>query len=213
MNYRFVKIKRGTEKSGNWYLNPRTEEQVVEHFKTIIGAEIRDGIKDYTKSLHKIEDSSKPEGFFIYHEHPVTPWSRAVEPYWHLNGGMWIEASIKLENELYIQRLESFRSGKEMYLDNGVVETRLVDGDEIIEERFEDTLKYPEESSIRLEDVKYMKWDMPDLHIKGTHWYAKIGKRDIVDKDGNMKWDTKEEAEKAAEWFIYTKLQYKRYNE
>ena len=46
-----------------------------------------------------------------------------------------------------------------------------------------------------------MKWDMPSLNIKGVHWYAKIGNEDVRDKAGNMKWNTKEEAEEAARWF------------
>ena len=100
-----------------------------------------------------------------------------------------------------------------MYLDNGVVETRMLPDDEIVEERYEGTLVYPVETQVRLEDVRYMQWNMPDMNIKGTHWYAKIGKTDIVDKDGNMKWDTKGEAEKAAEWFIYNKMQWRRYND
>lgn len=212
MDYRFVKIKRGSEGNGTWYFNPRTEEQVVEHFKNVVGPEIRDGVDDYIKGCIAVKDKSKPDGKWIYHAHPTTPWARAVEPYWHLNGGMWIESSIKLENELYQQRVNSFRSGKDMYLDNGVVETRLVDGDEIVDEKFEEKLVYPEETHVRIEDVRYMQWNMPDLNIKGTHWYAKIGKRDVVDKDGNMKWDTKEEAENAAKWFIFNKISYKRYN-
>ena len=36
----------------------------------------------------------------------------------------------------------------------------------------------------------------------GKHWYAKIGKLDVVDKDNNQKLDTKEEAETAAKWYI-----------
>lgn len=212
MDYRFVRIRRKKEGEGTWYFNPRTEEQVIEHFKTIIGAEIRDGIHDYMAGCHMFADKSKPEGYWVYHAHPTTPWARAVEPYWHLNGGMWIEASTRLENELYTQRINSFRSGKDMYLDNGVVETRLTADDEILEERFEDSLKYPVESHVRLEDVRYIQWNMPDLHIKGTHWYAKLGKRDIVDKDGNMKWNTKAEAEEAAKWFIANKIAYKRYD-
>ena len=39
-----------------------------------------------------------------------------------------------------------------------------------------------------------------------TDWYAKIGKRDVYDSEGNMKWDTKDEAEKAAKWFLEEKL-------
>ena len=52
-----------------------------------------------------------------------------------------------------------------------------------------------------------MQWNM--LGNKGTHWYAKIGKRDIHDSEGNMKWDTKEEAENAAEWYLANKIKSK----
>lgn len=211
--YHFVKIKRkGGNENGCWYFHPQTEEQLLEHFKKVIGGEIKAGIDDWVKSSHKIADSSKPEGYWVYHAHPVTPWSRVVTSLLEIEGGTFLDASVKLENQLLNQRVSTFRRGKDMYLDNGVVETRLLSDDEIVEERYEDNLIYPVETHVRLEDVRYMQWNMPDLNIKGTHWYAKIGKTDIVDKDGNMKWDTKEEAEKAAEWFIYTKMQWKRYN-
>ncbi len=43
--------------------------------------------------------------------------------------------------------------------------------------------------------VKYLQWK------DGTHWYAKVDKIDVVDKDQNQKWDTKAEARKAVkEW-------------
>ena len=213
MDYRFVKIKRKGSENGTWYFNPRTEEQLEEHFQKIIGAEIRDGVQDYVRGCKQVADSSKPDGYWTYHAHPITPWGRAVEGYLGIDGGMWVVASAKLENELHQQRINSFKTGKDMYLDNGVVETRLTADDEITDEVFAESLQYPTEAGARLEDVRYMQWNMPDLRIKGTHWYAKLGKRDVTDKDGNMKWDTKAEAEAAAKWFIENKVSYKRYNE
>lgn len=212
--YHFVKIRRkGGSEKGTWYFHPQTEEQLIEHFKKVMGAEIKAGMDDWVKSSHKIADSSKPEGYWMYHAHPVTPWSRVVTSMLELEGGTFLEMSLKLENEVINNRLHNFRCGKDLYLDNGVVETRMLDDDEVVGECYKDELVYPVEAQIHLEDVRYMQWNMPDLNIKGTHWYAKIGNTDIVDKDGNMKWNTKAEAEKAAEWFIYTKLQFKRYNE
>lgn len=32
--------------------------------------------------------------------------------------------------------------------------------------------------------------------------FVKIGNLDVLDKDNNQKWNTKEEAEKAAKWYI-----------
>ena len=36
----------------------------------------------------------------------------------------------------------------------------------------------------------------------GQHYYAKIGKLDVLDKNGNQKWNTKEETIEAAKWYI-----------
>ena len=47
-----------------------------------------------------------------------------------------------------------------------------------------------------MKDVRFIVWD------SGVHYYAKIGKLDIVDKDGNRKWNTRAEAESAARWYI-----------
>lgn len=57
---------------------------------------------------------------------------------------------------------------------------------------------YPHEAKPSLNEVKYMTW------YGGKHWYAKIGKIDIVDRDNNQKWNTRKEAEEAAKWYIET---------
>lgn len=209
--YRFVKIKRNTETSGTWFFVPNSEKQLAEHFNKIIKGEIKQALDDYIRGSYKVKDKSKPEGYWTYHQHPITPWGRAVETIWHVYGGSWLEASLRLENELVSNRFSSIRKGKEIYLDNGVVETVLTKDDDVVEEYFSDELIYPVETQVRREEVRYMQWNMPDLAIKGTHWYAKIGNTDIQDEKGNMKWDTKQEAEKAAEWFV-RRLNAKRYN-
>ena len=53
-----------------------------------------------------------------------------------------------------------------------------------------------EQRSISLiDDVKFIMWN------GGKHWYAKIGKLDVV-VNGIQKWNTKEEATKAAKQYI-----------
>lgn len=47
-----------------------------------------------------------------------------------------------------------------------------------------------------IKDTRYIQWD------NGIHWYVKIGKFDVVDKDNNQKWNTKKEAQEATKWFI-----------
>lgn len=221
--YKFVKIKRKGSDDGHWYFKPDSEEQVVEHFKKIFGAEIRDGVRDHVENSHLIKDKSNPEGYSVYTEHPITPWAKAVEPIMHIFRCSWIEAAIRLENDTINSRVRDFHKySGEIYLDNGVVETMMVDGDEIVDEVVKDSLEFPIEEQYRLEEVRYMQWGKMDYlalglpesckNYGGNHWYAKIGKLDIKDKDGNMKWNTKSEAEAAAKWFIDNKISNNRYN-
>jgi len=64
----------------------------------------------------------------------------------------------------------------------------------VLDEIIKDVPVFPE-----CGDVHYSQWS------NGIHWYARIGCTDIKDKNGNMKWLTKEEAEKASEWFLSNK--------
>lgn len=197
--YHFVKIKsklHGDEnKKGNWYFKPNSIDQVVEHFKTIFGKEISAGIHDKMNA-----DWAK---------HPDTAWRYAVDCIcnvkgygWDCHGLPWLEEATKLENEVLQGRIRDFTKGVECLLANGVQQLCYIpEYHEIVDEIEKDTLEYPIEEQYHFEDVRYMKWDMPGLAIKGVHWYAKIGNEDVRDKDGNMKWNTKEEAEEAARWF------------
>ena len=195
-NYKFVRIKPKNEDSyGTWYFKPSSVEQVIEHFNTIFGKEISAGIRD---KMHAVES-----------KHPDTAWRFAVDSICHVKGfgwnchGMpWLEEAAKLENTVINGRINDFNNGLDFYLANGVQEfIPIWDRYEIVEEIKKDILEYPRNEQFHFEDVRYMKWDMPSLDIKGVHWYAKIGNEDVRDKAGNMKWNTKEEAEEAARWF------------
>lgn len=52
------------------------------------------------------------------------------------------------------------------------------------------------ENKMIIKDARYIQWD------NGIHWYVKVGKFDVVDKDNNQKWNTKKEAQEATKWFI-----------
>lgn len=220
--YKFVKIQRKGSNDGHWYFKPESEEQVVEHFNKIFGSEIRDGVHDHFEHSHLIPDKSEPDGNWMYTEHPITPWAKAVDACQKVWCCSWLEAAVRLENETLNNRVNNFRKGHEMYFDNGVIETMMVNGDEIVDEVVKDSLEFPIEEQYRIEDVRYMQWGKMDYlalglpesckNYGGNHWYAKIGKLDIKDKDGNMKWNTKAEAESAAKWFIENKVSWKRYS-
>lgn len=194
--YRFVKIKPKNEDScGTWYFKPSSVEQVIEHFNTIFGKEISAGIRDKMNS-----DKAK---------HPDTAWRFAIDSIcnvkgmsWNCHGLPWLQEAIKLENTVLNNRIKDFENGLDFYLANGVQEfLPSWNMYEIVDEIEKEVLEYPLIEQFHFEDVRYMKWDMPSLDIKGVHWYAKIGNEDVRDKAGNMKWNTKEEAEEAARWF------------
>lgn len=190
--YKFVRIKPKDENvSGTWYFKPYSIEQVVEHFNTIFGKEIKAGIHDKMNA-----DWAK---------HPDTAWRYAIDTMCKAKGSFglsWLEEAIKLENIVLNNRIKDFDNGLDFYLANGVQEFLPAwNMYEIVEEIEKEVLEYPMIEQFHFEDVRYMKWDMPSLDIKGVHWYAKIGNEDVRDKDGNMKWNTKEEAEEAARWF------------
>jgi len=47
-----------------------------------------------------------------------------------------------------------------------------------------------------IKKVKTFKWP------SGRHFYAKVGNLDVIDKNGDVKWNSDAQARKAAEWFI-----------
>jgi len=195
--YKFVRIKEknDTKANGTWYFKPNSIKQVIEHFNIVFGKEIKAGIRDKMNAN--------------WAKHPDTAWRYAVDLTcnakgmgWDCHGMPWLEEAIKLENTVIQGRIKDFENGLDFYLANGVQEfIPSWDKYEIVEEIEKDLLEYPLIALVHFEDVRYMKWDMPDLNIKGVHWYAKIGNEDVRDKNGNMKWNTKEEAEEAARWF------------
>ena len=199
--YKFVKIvsKYGGEKNkgGFWYFVPNSVEQVIEHFNKIFGQEIKAGIKDKVGSIE-------------FNKHPETAWRHAVDVANMFSGNSWLMDAVNLENQVLHNRINDFLNFGKIYLADGVQQLGFSDSvHEIVEEVECEELVYPREAQFHLEEVRYMQWDVPG-YPKGEHWYAKIGNMDVRDKQGNMKWNTKEEAEAAAAWFCQ-KLNWKNY--
>lgn len=200
--YHFVKF---TE-DGIWYLKPECIEDVEEHFQKIFGREIKAGVHDFLSSRHVYPNWCGSGKEYVYDEHPTTPWNMAVSTYCNIHGTPWVIEACKLENDVYQNRLRYFMEGKNCYYPEGVVcyTPHFQDDGTYYDEVWKDELEYPKMKRYTIKDVKFMQWNM--LGNKGEHWYATIEKRDVLDKDGNMKWNTRAEAEEAAKWFIKNKL-------
>ena len=106
-------------------------------------------------------------------------------------------------NELLLtainNRLKDIANGNVVYVEDGVRQFGYTSKNphfEIVETYYSDKLEYPDFTKPILNDVRFIQWD------DGKHWYAKVNKEDIIDEFGRQKWNSKEEAENAAKWYI-----------
>lgn len=189
--YHFVRVKevRGDGKSC-WYFKPETKEDLDEHWSKYVVNEINDGTKEYVEHLKAHAENR-------YIGHYTTMWGSMIEM---MTAACQVSPNalklIKIENDMYNQRLRDIENGTEIYLSEGLTCFMLTEGyTEIVEHYYSDTLSFPTHK-YTIADVRFIKWN------GGEHWYAKLGTVDIVDDMGNQKWNTREEAEKAAEEYI-----------
>lgn len=193
--YTFVRIHRkNSDEYGCWYLKPNSSEQVEEHYRKICGRVIKDGVHNYLDKVY-VDDNGKYQ-----RGHTTDAFSTLVNMELDFRGGTFFERALEIENLAFKTRMDSFAKGIEIYLPESMIVYCMPSTCEIVETVKKDELEYPSKNNWTMDDVRYMQWGLIDN--KGEHWYAKIGNRDVVDKNGNMKWNTKAEAERAAEWFI-----------
>ena len=192
MKYKFIKVKNILSKNNesHWCFTPRSLEQIKEHWDKYVCPYMEIGIK---KIIERISSGD----IFLHNRngHWENDWAYIIE----------LESMNKDEN-LYdiVNRLESQNKKARLNLffnSNGIAfpfDTMSIlilnDTLKIVDEKELEELKYPFE--YKLEDVRYIQWE------NGEHWYAKICNEDIIDKDGNQKWDTKGDAIKAARYYL-----------
>ena len=191
MDYKFIKVQSkslldNAEAKGYWLFCPQTEEQLIEHWNKYVKPVISDGSRKLAKKIF-----SGTKGHF------TNDFEQAVEVWMNSTNDSLIVSMLQIENEAFQNRLQMFRSGREIYLSHSIqvvtVDTRFVD---ILTTTERNVLTFPDEERPEMKDVRFIVWE------GGVHYYAKIGKLDIVDKDGNQKWNTRAEAESAARWYI-----------
>ena len=179
-------------------MKPECPQDIVEHFQKIVTKDIAMGTCERINSeyIFKTQD-----GLLIrkYSKDYNTDWNSTVSRINYIfEEEDWNFTALKLRSKTFETRVEDFQKGKNMYLSNGLpIFIWPIKNDgycEIIEEKFENELIYPVEEHKHFADVVYT--------CDGcSKWTAKIGNREITDKDGNNWWYTKHEAEIAARWF------------
>ena len=189
MSYKFVRI-RGIEEQGNpgtWYLVGDSLEVIKEHFNSYGKEYFKDGVDSYIAWLDR--------GMLGHIEHKFASLVQ-ITCQLHQNKP-WIIVATEIENEMLRNRINGFLKGENQYLGKNMAV--LIDNPyiEITDEMIKDSLVYPDdEDEMAMENVRYTQWP------GGYHWYCKVGKLDVVDKNGEQKWNSKEEAKEASEWFI-----------
>lgn len=185
MTYTFVKIKSKMDGKAHWYFRPKDELQVIEHWYKYPAAIIKEGTHIMVRKVLKTVNGHFRNNFEI-----------AVEAYMSATGQDLRTALISVENKAFSSRLKDF--GKREIFLNQDMQVLLLDERiaEIVETVEKDALTFPDEEKPEMKDVRLLVWP------GGSHYYAKIGNLDVTDEQGNQKWNTKEEAMKAAEYYI-----------
>lgn len=185
--YCFVKIGQINGNDGTWYFSPNDVEQIKEHWEKYPASIIREGSRFIAERVLNNEIESTTENPFVM----------AVDKLNQVTCNNIMLDMAQVEMMAYNNRISDFERGRIIFLPKNLTVVTL-------DERFyeikktlnRDKLTFPDEDKPSLDDVRYIQWD------GGEHWYAKIGKLDIIDENNNQKWNSKEDAKKAAEWYI-----------
>lgn len=195
--YHFVRICFCRENKSYWYLKPECPQDIIDHFNIIVNKDIAMGTYERVNNEF-IYKSSKNDIKRGYGKDYDSNWGVSVQILTNIFENDWFDIANKLKDTTYLDRIKSFTKGTNMYLANGLpIFIWPIKNDgycEIIEEKFENELIYPIEEHKHFSDVVYTCNNC-------SKWTAKIGNREIKDKDGNNWWYTKHEAEIAARWF------------
>lgn len=184
MKYHFAKVamKHDDPAEGCWYFVARNEQQLREHWEKYAGADIRAGVQQLAEGL---------SGSF--RGHWTSNFASLVAMKCEIQNQPYFIQTVLLENELFQNRLHDLKKYGEVWLaHNLTVFGYAPQLHKIVEEEDSDNLIYPDEKRPTIADVRFLRWG------DGEHWYAKIGIIDIVDENGNQKWNTYGEAKQAS---------------
>lgn len=179
-------------------MKPECKQDIEDHFNKIVNKDIAMGTYERVSNEYIYKSSLDGSIKRNYLKSYESNWGASVQWINNIFGKDWNFTAMKLRSKAYDSRIEDFEKGHNMYLSNGLpIFIWPIKNDgycEIIEEKFENELIYPIEEHKHFADVVYNCNSC-------SKWTAKIGNREIKDKDGNTWWYTKHEAEIAARWF------------
>ena len=169
MKYKFVKFQDSNQKGEfPWMLECEDIKLLIEHSEKYNGHLIR----GFESLISNDYDESTQHG-------------KAIQCIAKSEGTSIIVAAMSMENRVFQGKLRTINScGKIFLRENGsycINQSSFT----IINTIIKDDIKYPNYTK---SDIKVSQWK------NGTHYYAKIGNMDIVNKNGNQKWNSYDEA-------------------
>ena len=206
---RFNYVGHKDEGEKHWWFVAKTYDDVVEHTKKVFQPVMQEGFDAYAeKYIEGVKGYWKgvaSDNNYVYVPHPDNHVENAIRRIWATKNNTTTNPNpldlFDTANNMYLEafhnRINDVAKGP-IYLEDGVRQFGYTENNphyEIVERVYSDILEYPSEKPI-FDKVKFIQW--PD----GKHWYAKIGHEDIVDINGNQKWDSRLDAEDAAYWYI-----------
>ena len=215
--YKFVKYKtshEGKDVVSQWMFEPNSIEQIHEFFMKYTMPQKREADRRIARNIcYASEQEIKGNHFFdssdpstvqtrFYGGHPYNSWDKAHYSLYYLeqrlNGSANpLDINTKMVIEMLKTRESTFKAGiRALYGEEGLSCQSFDDRFcTIIDEIEVETLIFPDIERPTIDEVRFIVWD------GGKHWYAKIGKLDVV-VDNVQKWNTKQEAIDAAKKFI-----------
>lgn len=204
--YKFIKYKtthNGETFISDWCFEPQSMDDVLEFSlkytkglaTTEFGNMCQYLIKNFNQeSYDKYGINTK---WIFNNEHPTSPYGIGIDFVMNTMGLPLMVASEKLMKDTMDGRINAWNSGMRCFYPNDGFRCIRFDDrfSEVCDEIFNDSIVFPDIDRPSIEDVKFMVWD------GGKHWYAKIGKMDVV-VDGQQKWNTKNDAIEASKKFI-----------
>lgn len=174
--YRFVKVKWNNLDYKRWYLYCDSLDVMREHMEKYVKMDIATGFRD------KIEHP---------HNHSSSNWRSGIELIQQVHGKSFFDASVQLENTMLQNKIKSLLNNKVLLLTSECTYMELIDEMEIVESVYMDEMIFPQYNK---SDIRVLQW------AGGNHYYAKIGRMDVV-YNNQQKWDTYDEAKYYADLF------------
>jgi len=178
--YKFISLKdKKLNIKYDYMLYCDSIELLIEHESIFQKAMIGSGINDlFSRSRY----------------HANTQWRSAIETIAKIKEMSILDASCYLESKAIQGKLKALtKYGSILLRENGSYMI-LTANFEICDEVLTSKMVYPNGDFT----IRIIKWE------GGSHYYAKVGKFDVVDADGNQKWNSEYRAREEAEKFLLT---------